>query len=659
MLLIVISFPTFPSQNTDEAAFKGNGQVHDHYSRITHSSTSPPTHQPRTFSSPTPMSLATDVAPPVPSSPRPSSPSHFVRSSYVNSAIPSPSLQVESSQSPFLSLPRSLNTRHLSHEKLNSDHDYAMVASVSQRKHSDSCLHGGGSPLSSSATARTSPFLDHGFSTSESDSDFDELVEPRMLRKKGLPSVQPFAPLNFSSLPSSSPSSSLYQTHSPSSNIHSHSNSTPPPVSFVYQTHSPSSSSTLPSPSLYQTQSPLSSTKYLSQPTHRPPLYQSQSTPPSPSYSSKSSAFDSVYRVPVNSDPMSVTSPPSSSSSSSSSFPPQPLATGMAGKLHFYTDLEPNTLLLLQKTENGKIPGVRYDCETGQVKIESDSVEKTKLASEKFRTAYVYATREQMSITVDVPGEVTESAMEEIISVQGSQFSKSVLSYNGIESSVSVISFSGGEVARLKRALEGAIQKVCLESPKPLQSAPSTTPVTRSGHITGKMRLTIKKASLELEDTDVIVFANTSNLACKDGAAKAVDEASHGAISSQCKAFITKHGLLGFGEAVLMKGGGKLKTKHIVHVNPGVGSCIKLREVMRKLVTQALKLATGKGVSSVAFSPLISARSEADMEIVAQTMLDSLKTFANDKKGRKLRDIRIVVQDQSAFDCFSEHARLS
>ena len=323
----------------------------------------------------------------------------------------------------------------------------------------------------------------------------------------------------------------------------------------------------------------------------------------------------------------------------------------MAGKIHFYTDLDPNTLVLLQNTDKGKIPGVRYEVETGQVQIESDSSENTKLASEKFKSAYIYAMTNQVSVMVDVPGDVSESTVENIISAQNPHFGNSTVSYNGMESSLQVHSFSGGELVRLKQALEEAIQKATGTVVKDNSR--------RSGHITGKTRLVIKKGNLGHEDTDVIVFPNTSNLACKNGVAKAVDEVSQGAVLRQCKTFVTKHGLLGFGETILMKGGGRLKTKYIIQVNPGVGSSINLQDVLRKLVVQALKHAAGKNACSIAFCPLVSTWTDANIAIIAQTMLDSMRAFANERKGRKLRDIRIVVQEQMVFDCFSELAKLS
>ena len=327
----------------------------------------------------------------------------------------------------------------------------------------------------------------------------------------------------------------------------------------------------------------------------------------------------------------------------------QPLTTGMAGKIHFYADLDPSTLLLLQNTDQGKIPGVRYESETGQVQIESDSSEKTKLASEKFRGAYIYTMSNQVSVTVDVPGDVAESTVEDIISKHTLHFTKSTVSYNGLESSLQVLSFSGGELMRLKQALEEAIQKNAASVAKSMPVGP-----TASKNITGKTRLSIRKGSLGHEETDVIVFPNTSNLACKDGVARAVDEASQGVILRQCKTFITKHGLLGFGEANMMKGGGRLKAKYVIHVNPGVGSCINLQAILRKLVTQALKLAASKNATSVSFCPLVSSWTEANIAMIAETMVESIKLFASERKGRKLREIRIIVSEQVAYDCFSE-----
>ena len=598
-------------------------------------------------------SVLTSTPPPIPLSPRPTciSPENYdsgqpMSSFHVQYPHTVPFLQPSSGVSadhPFLSLPRTMNSRNMSksQENLHSDPNYMKVRDVPHHRQ-----HSSGTP------ARTSPFLTQGFSSSESesDSDFDEF-EPNLLRRSPGISLQPFPPLKVGSLPSPSGGpSSLY-----------HTTSNPGPDSR-YNTHPSNTShySTSPNHHHHQTAHQYSRHHANSSPSPYnsgagggggsggsggPSSFSTAPHSLSSTSSQSSTTYDSVLRVSVKTPDVTV---------NSSTL--KPLTTGMAGKIHFYTDLEPSTLLLLQNTEQGRIPGVRYETDTGQVQIESDSSEKTKMASEKFRSAYVYATSNQVSATVDVPGDVTESTVEEIISKQTPQYGKSTVSYNGLESSLQVLSFSGGELTRLKQALEEAIRKASTSAPaRPLPDSSST-----SSHITGRTRLSIKKGSLGSEDSDVIVFPNTSNLACKDGVAKAVDDISQGNILRQCKTFITKHGLLGFGETILMKGGGgHLKAKYVIHVNPGVGSCINLQSVLRKLVTQALKLASGKSVSSISFCPLVPNWTEANIELIAQTMLESMKIFANEKKGRKIRDIRIVVREQVAFDCFSECAKFS
>ena len=473
------------------------------------------------------------------------------------------------------------------------------VEEVTHRKHS------------TGVRTQVSPFYTNQFlSESESDSDFDE-VEPNFMRRSpqgGPPSLGPL----MGSLPTSSVTNSLSYESSPHYHTHLHASS-----SSQYPTQ----------PSLFGSSGPPS---FLS-------------SPRSLSLGPTVTSYDSgVPHVSVKTAPDATTSLL------------RPLTTGMAGKLYFYTDLDPNTLLLLHGTEQGRIPGVRYETETGQVQIESDSAEKTRLASEKFQSAYAYATSNQVSLTLDVPGDVAESTVEEIISTHTPHFGKSTVSYNGLESSLQVVSFSGSEIVKLKQALAEAIQKVSASVSKLPHDGAS-----RSGNITGRTQLLIKKGNLSQEDSDVIVFPNTSNLACKDGVAKAVDEASQGVVLKQCKTFITKHGLLGFGETILMKSGGRLKAKFIIHVNPGVGSYINLQAVLRKLVTQSLKLAANKSVSSIAFCPLVPNWTESNIGMIAQTMLEGIKLFAADRRGRKLRQIRIVVREQTVFDCFSELAKLS
>lgn len=596
---------------------QGDGRIHDNYERIQDAGDTLE-HKARTLSSPSLVTQSTQLSPPppIPSSPRPACVSPEINFSRLN----------DSPQPTFLSLPRSGNTRHLSHENLHTAPDYMQVKDVAQRKHSDTRLH------QQSPSAHGSPFFTQLESDSESDSDFDE-IEPKLFRRSPKEFSHPSS-TKPGSLPSPNAVPNLYHSHS--TPMYGQSSGYPTyttnPLSSTYQSnYGPMAFSSGPSSLSAGPSSLLTGPTSLSGPT-------SLTGPMS-----------------LSTGPGSLSSTSSQSSESSSVKLPEPTAMGMAGKLHFYTDLDTNTFLLLQNTDNGRIPGVRYDTESGQVQIETDSSEKTKLASEKFRSAYAHAMKEQVSVTIDIPGEIAESTVEEIISACVPRFNKSAVSYNGLDSSLLVISFSGNELMRLKKALEQEIQKSSATVVKPSQSTLQST----SGNITGRTRLLIKKGNIGLEDTDVLVFPNTSNLACKDGAAKAVDVASNGAIVRQCKVFITKHGLLGFGETILMKGGGSLKAKYVIHVNPGVGSCINLDEVIRKLVAQALKLASSKSVSSISFCPLVPTWTEGNISTIAQTMLRSMKMFASERRGRKLRDIRIVVQDQMAFDCFSELARHS
>ena len=578
--------------------------------------------------------------PPVPSSPRPTafSPeneslsllrahSHIQNSSSNPLAGNNGGFLGGSDSQPLLSLPRT-SARHLSksHDNLAStEADYERVqgsmAAGSSRKHS------GGYATPSGGT-----LLAHGFSLSdsESDSDFDEF-EPTFLRKSPLGHGQASPKLGSLPSPVSGGFSSAEKT--------SRSNTQPP----LYHTHQrlqqQTSSTTTPPTSADFTYG--AGPRMGGGPSSLGSGLRSSSSGPT-----LSPAPDSIPRVSVQNS--------HKEGSPNSIEPLKPLTTGMAGKIHFYTDLESSLLLLLQNTEKGQIPGVRYEPETGQVQIESDSSEKTRLASEKFRTAYVYANTHQITVTVDVPGDITESMVEEIISVHISDFSQSTVSYNGLESSLQVLSFSGSELVRLKQALEEAIQKAMDSAPKPSSDGSST-----SGNITGRTRLSIKRGTLGTEGTDVIVFPNTSNLACKDGVSKAVDDLSQGVVLRQCKSFISKHGLLGFGETILMKGGGRLKAKYIIQVNPGVGSSFNLESVVSKLVTQALKLAVGKSASSISFCPLVSSWTESNIEIAARTMLESIRLCVNERKGKRLRDVRIVVRDQAVFDCFSKYAKLS
>lgn len=380
---------------------------------------------------------------------------------------------------------------------------------------------------------------------------------------------------------------------------------------------------------------------------HSPVISRNFHSLPSPS--------QQFFSLPSASD-LPISSPPSFSPAI-----PQPLTMGMAGKLHFYTDLDTNSLFLLQNTDMGKIPGVLYKCETGEVQIESESSEKTELAAEKFRNAYMVVMKQKVSVGVDVAAELMESTVEKIIA---SQTSQCALLYDGIDSSIQVLGLSAREVMQAKVSLEAALHKAVdpgktTATDRQRAASDASMQTSKTVQLSARMNLTVRIGDLGLEDAEFLVCPNSSNLACKDGPVKLVNELSYGSVARQCKDFITKHGLLGFGHSVVTKGGGNLKCKYVIHANSGVSSSGDVYQTLKRLVVQALKMATQKGAPSIAFSPLTSSGwAEADIDVVAQTMISTLTEFASQKKRQKLRDIRIIVKDQNVFDSFIEHAHL-
>ena len=336
----------------------------------------------------------------------------------------------------------------------------------------------------------------------------------------------------------------------------------------------------------------------------------------------------------------------------------------MAGKLHFYTDLDISALYLLQNTDSGKIPGVKYDSENGQVQIEMESLEKTELATEKFRSIYASVMTKKVSVNIDVPEDVMESTLEEIVHSHSAQFGGCAFLYDGVDSSIQILGLYAKEVLEARVSLEGALRKVSslqtissrkrITNPKKLPDL-SAKPTTKTVQLSPKINLTLKIGDLALEDADFIVCPNSSNLSCKDNPAKSVNALSHGLVARQCKEFITKHGLLGYEHSVVTKGGGNLKCKYIIHANPGLSTSSNIANSLKKLIAQATKMAGQKGALSIAFSPLVSSWKSTEVEVVAETTITSLREFAGQKKRQKMRDIRIVVEEKSVFDSFAEH----
>ena len=172
--------------------------------------------------------------------------------------------------------------------------------------------------------------------------------------------------------------------------------------------------------------------------------------------------------------------------------------------------------------------------------------------------------------------------------------------------------------------------------------------------------LTIKKGNLVEEAVVAIVNSTDEHLQQSSGVAKAINEASGGAVQVALNDVVARMGGgAQSGRVVVTEAGGSLRCKHVIHVvwpaarerpNEGYERCLE------KLCKQVLCTAEEKQIESIALLPITSDSCELSKEVIAQVLIDSVLHYPYIGKSPIVKDIRIVVSDNETLLPFLKYA---
>lgn len=185
--------------------------------------------------------------------------------------------------------------------------------------------------------------------------------------------------------------------------------------------------------------------------------------------------------------------------------------------------------------------------------------------------------------------------------------------------------------------------------------APAMADVLRERPLTGRFRLSLARGDLTRTDVDAVVNAANGQLQHGGGLAAALAQAGGEDVQAESDAWVRAHGPVPTGTAALT-GAGELPALWIIHAVGPVwkGGGEGEDELLRSAVHEALLLARGHRLDSVAFPALSAGTYGFPKDRCARNMLDEIARFAEVHQIGGPEDIRLVLHDEETLRAFVE-----
>ena len=164
----------------------------------------------------------------------------------------------------------------------------------------------------------------------------------------------------------------------------------------------------------------------------------------------------------------------------------------------------------------------------------------------------------------------------------------------------------------------------------------------------GKAVLSLVIGDITEESTDAIVNAANERLAGGAGVDGAIHRAGGPAIMAECR----KLGGCPTGQAVITTGG-NLKAKHVIHTVGPIyrGGARNEAALLRSAHIESLKLASAKGLKSIAFPAISTGVYGYPLEEAARIALQAAIDYLNEHSDIEI--VRFVLFDRRAYEVFS------
>ena len=214
-------------------------------------------------------------------------------------------------------------------------------------------------------------------------------------------------------------------------------------------------------------------------------------------------------------------------------------------------------------------------------------------------------------------------------------------------------------------AVDKAIQDYLSKRKGTQRQPPHTKGITEQPTITLPMpynrSLTVKKGDLVKEEVTAIVNAANGWLKHEGGVAYAINQASHGQVQRESDQVIRNYwiGPIPTGQVAVTGAGGDLRCNFVIHAVGSDASVMKMddcKQLLKQACESTLSCAEDIGMYSIALPPISSGIYAMPNDLVAQVLIDTILQYPY-RQDSSLKDIRIVIIDQSTFIPFLQYAQ--
>lgn len=177
-----------------------------------------------------------------------------------------------------------------------------------------------------------------------------------------------------------------------------------------------------------------------------------------------------------------------------------------------------------------------------------------------------------------------------------------------------------------------------------------------SARLSANVTLSLMQGDITQQAVDAIVNAANEQLAHGGGVAGAIAQKGGPEIQAQSNAWVKANGPVRTGSAVLL-GGGLLISKRVIHaVGPIWGSGDEINK-LASAVKSALKCADEARLKSIALPAISAGIYGFPSALCAQVLLGAIQEYVDGKPGTALREIRVVLFDDTMAALFVAEAQ--
>ncbi|MGD0854633.1 MAG: O-acetyl-ADP-ribose deacetylase [Dehalococcoidia bacterium] len=166
--------------------------------------------------------------------------------------------------------------------------------------------------------------------------------------------------------------------------------------------------------------------------------------------------------------------------------------------------------------------------------------------------------------------------------------------------------------------------------------------------------LVLVRGDIAQQKVDAIVNAANSGLMGGGGVDGAIHRAGGPSIVEECRRIVSQIGRLVAGKAVITTGG-NLPAKYVIHTVGPVwrGGGNREGETLASCYTESLKIASDKGLVSIAFPAISTGVYGYPQDMAAKIAIDAAISYLKDN-STSLKSVHFVVYDGNAYKIYAD-----